>query len=56
MIPLILCGSGALLLVLVTLGRTLKGDGYGVRPGPRSHDARSDTWALPHDETRRRSR
>ncbi len=43
----------ALIGVLIALARAVVADGYGVRPGPRSHDEDVVTWRMPHDEPRR---
>jgi hypothetical protein len=47
-----LIGLIALAAVLVVLVRTVTGDGYGVRPGPRSHHEDERRWVMPHDEIR----
>lgn len=38
--------------LMVVLARVLRGDGYGMLPGPRSPDT-MDRWAMPHDDLRR---
>lgn len=42
----------ALIGVVIVLVWTVVADGYGVRPGPRSHDEDLVTWRMPHDEPR----
>lgn len=42
----------AFLGVVIVLVRTIVADGYGVRPGPRSHEEDVVTWRMPHDEPR----
>lgn len=39
--------------VSVLLARLAAADGYGTRPGPRSHDTGSRPLPMPHDEPRR---
>lgn len=46
----------ALIGVVIVLARAVVADGYGVRPGPRSHDDDVVTWRMPHDEPRRSAR
>jgi len=42
-------GAVALVTMLVSLGRAVASDGYGVRPPPRSHHDvdEVDSWGLP---------
>jgi hypothetical protein len=49
MMFLLLIALAALAAILVVLARTIVGDGYGLRPPPRSHHAEEefDAWGFP---------
>lgn len=42
----------ALIGVVIVLVRAIVADGYGVRPGPRSHEEDDVILRMPHDEPR----
>ena len=49
----VIAAIAAFVGVVIVLARAVVADGYGVRPGPRSHDDDVVTWRMPHDEPRR---